>query len=183
MPTASPTAIAFPQQRSRRSDDDRKTPMPSSPKRERSCCPNRWAQLRPFLPCDPFKLQPLRKRGLSVLNSPNHSPLNTMNDRQNTVVATGIAGLVLVIVFLCPWRVKSSGEIRWSPIYQPPLSYVSSHPLGDSGRSRSRMTQVDAQIAFDVMALQVLALVLSAGAVYWLVSGSDSDDSAPPPPG
>ena len=106
-----------------------------------------------------------------------------MNDRQNTVVATGIAGLVLVIVFLCPWRVESSGELRWSPIYQPPLSQVTAHSFGDGPRTRARIAQEDAQIAFDVMALQVLALLLSTGAVYWLVSGSAPDDSVPPPPG
>jgi len=105
-----------------------------------------------------------------------------MTDRQNTVVATGIAGLVLVIVFLCPWRVESSGEIRWSPIYQPPLSHVTAHSFGDGQPTRTRIAQEDARIAFDVMALQVFALVLTAGAVYWLVADPETNALDPPSP-
>jgi hypothetical protein len=34
-----------------------------------------------------------------------------MNDRQNPVVATMIAGLILVLVVFCPWRIESSGDL------------------------------------------------------------------------
>lgn len=110
----------------------------------------------------------------------NHSPLNTMNDRQNMVVATTLAALILGTVFLCPWRVEPTGDLRWSPIYQPPLMYVQTFDSDSGAAEGSRIEASDAQIAFDVMALQVLVLVLSAGAVYWLVSDMDTDNTTPP---
>lgn len=92
-----------------------------------------------------------------------------MNDRQNTVVATMIAGLILVLVFFCPWRVESSDDIEWSPIYQPPISYVRSY---DDARGRYggyRLEAEDAHIAVDILALELLAIGI-VGGVFYMVS-------------
>lgn len=96
-----------------------------------------------------------------------------MNDRQSQIVATVISGLVLVVLFLCPWRVKSSGEIRWSPIYQQPMSYVRSYDDAHGTLGSSRIESDEAHIAFDILALEVLALGLAGGVLYWLSAGSE----------
>lgn len=100
-----------------------------------------------------------------------------MNDRQNTVVATAISGLILVMVFLCPWRVESTGEITWSPIYQQPMSYVRSYnDLKYGEKGGSRIESDEAQIATDILALQVL-LVGAAGGAFYLYNSDSKRDS------
>lgn len=105
-----------------------------------------------------------------------------MNDRQNTVVATAVAALVLVVVYLCPWRVESSEEITWSPIYQPPLSYVRSYDDEYSAKGSSRIESEEAEIAVDVLTLEVLLVGAAGGALYLYTADSDRDDEIPPSP-
>lgn len=113
-----------------------------------------------------------------------------MNDRQNTVVATVVAGLILVPLFLCPWRVGGREEIRWSPIYQPPLSYVRSYDAAHGREGGARIASDEAEIAVDLLALEVVALVVVGGVLYAALGGEDeargaSEDgpstSLPPP--
>jgi len=89
-----------------------------------------------------------------------------MNDRQQQVAAASISFLILVIVFLCPWRVESSGEIQWSPIYQPPMSYERSYDkdYGSQGGSRIKLNEAD--IAVGVLSLEVLVIVVVGGMMY-----------------
>lgn len=101
-----------------------------------------------------------------------------MNDRQNTVVATAIASLFLALVFFCPWRLEPSGEIRWSPVYQPPLSYVRSYDAEYGRQGGTRIEQEDAHIAFDVLALEVLAIGVVGGGLYLLAAPARHDDGA-----
>lgn len=101
-----------------------------------------------------------------------------MNDRQNTVVATVACGLILVVVFLCPWRVESSGEIKISPIYQPPMSYVRSYDAELGSRGGSRIESDEAEIAFGILALEVVVLLIGGGLFYVLTSNSDQDDDS-----
>lgn len=103
-------------------------------------------------------------------------PLERMNDRQNTAVAIAISGFILVIVFLCPWRVESTGEITWSPIYQQPMSYVRSYDnlkYGEEGGSR--IESDEAHIAIDILALQILLIGGAGGAIYLYNSDSERD--------
>lgn len=112
-----------------------------------------------------------------------NNPPKSMNDRQNTAMATAVVGLVLVVVFLCPWRVESTGEIEWSPIYQQPMSYVRSYnDLKYGERGGSRIESEDAQIAIDILALEVLLVGATGGALYLYNSDSDRDNEGPPPP-
>jgi hypothetical protein len=96
-----------------------------------------------------------------------------MNDRQNMVLAITLIGCILAVVYLCPWRVVSSGEITWSPIYQEPLKYARSYGVG---QGRTTIEQEEAQIAYSIMALQVIAIVGTGGGLYFLVSGSKEGD-------
>lgn len=47
-----------------------------------------------------------------------------INEKQNMVVATATVGIILIIVYLCPWRIESTNKIQFSPIYRQPMSYV-----------------------------------------------------------
>ncbi len=91
-----------------------------------------------------------------------------MNDRQQQVVAATISGLILVVVFLCPWRIAPSKEIRWSPIYQPPMTYVRSYDNTHGIRGSSRIETEEAHIDFGLLALEVLALAITGGVLYLL---------------
>lgn len=100
-----------------------------------------------------------------------------MNEQQNTVVATAVASLILVFVFLCPWRIESSNELRWSPIYQSPLTYV---PTYDTQQGGSRIESEEAHIAFGLLALEVLAVIVASGVLYVFFADSEDDQEAPP---
>lgn len=95
-----------------------------------------------------------------------------MNDRQNMIGATAVAGLILVVVFLCPWRIESSKEIRWSPIYQQPMSYVRSYDTAYGSKGASRISSEEAKIAGDILALEIVILIAVSGGLY--VMSSDS---------
>jgi hypothetical protein len=105
-----------------------------------------------------------------------------MTDRQNTVLATTLAALVLGTVFFCPWRIEPRNELAWSPIYQPPLTYVRTFDPESGRGGGSRIEGPDAQIAYDVWALQVLAIGLVGGAGYRLTRHAGRTYDPPPPP-
>jgi len=106
-----------------------------------------------------------------------------MTDRQNTVVATVVAALILVPLFLFPWHVEpgagaASAELRWSPIYQPPLSYVRSYDAAYGDRGSTRVEANPATRAWGVLALQLLAIGAVGWGLYVLV-GAVPDDATP----
>lgn len=95
------------------------------------------------------------------------------DDWQNTVLATVVCGLFLVVVFLCPWRIESTGELRWSPIYQEPMSYVRSYNDRLGRKGSSRIVSDEAEIAYDILALEVLALAVAGGVLYIFSAGKN----------
>lgn len=97
-------------------------------------------------------------------------------DWQNTIAATVVSGLILVVVFLCPWRIESTGELKWSPIYQQPMSYDRSYD-GQFGRQGgSRITDEKADIAYEILALEVLAIAVAGGTMYIFYADSDKEE-------
>ncbi len=105
-----------------------------------------------------------------------------MNDRQNTVLATTLAALILGSVFLCPWRIQPSDKLRWSPIYQPPLTYVRTFDAERGRAGGSRIDRPTAQIDYGMLALQGLAVLLAGGAGIVLTRNADREFDPPPPP-
>jgi len=106
-----------------------------------------------------------------------------MTDRQNTVVATVIAALILVLLFLFPWRVKpgsadASAELRWSPIYQEPISYVRSYDAAYGERGSTRLEANPATRAWGVLILQLL-VIGTVGWVLYVLVGAGPDDAMP----
>lgn len=102
-----------------------------------------------------------------------------MNEQQNIVVATTVAILILVVAYLCPWRIESSKELQWSPIYQTPMSYVRSYDSTHGVKGSSRITSEEAHIAFGILAVEVLAIVLAGGALFIFFSNSDEKTGTP----
>ena len=93
-----------------------------------------------------------------------------MNDRQNFVVATVVCGLILIVVYLCPWRIESTNELRWSPIYQSPMSYVRTYDNARGSRGSSRIVSHEAHIAYELLALEVAALLAAGAGMFWFYS-------------
>lgn len=98
------------------------------------------------------------------------------DDWQSTVLATAVSVLILVVVFLCPWRVESTGELKWSPIYQEPLSYVRSYNDRGGTKGSSRIIANEADIAYDILALEVLIVAVAGGLLYIFSSGSGEEE-------
>ncbi len=99
-----------------------------------------------------------------------------MNERQNMVVATVVSGLILVVVFLCPWRIESSNELQWSPIYQPPMSYERIYDDEYGRMGGSKISSEEAEIAVDILLLEVLALLAASGLLYLFYSESEEKE-------
>lgn len=95
----------------------------------------------------------------------NLSP-EKMNEQQNTVLATAVSSLILVIVFLCPWRIESSNELQWSPIYQSPLTHVRTYNAQHGSQGGSKITSEEAHIAYEILALEVLGVIITGGLLY-----------------
>lgn len=98
-----------------------------------------------------------------------------MNEWQNFVVATGVSGLILIVVFLCPWRIELTNEIRWSPIYQPPMALVRTYDATYGEKGGYRIESEEAHIAVDYLALEVLAFIGVGGILY--VYFADPEDN------
>lgn len=98
------------------------------------------------------------------------------NDWQNTVLATFVSGFLLVVVFLCPWRVESTDELRWSPIYQPPMSYVQSYDRQFGQQKSSRIVADDARIAYDILTLEVIGFTVACGILYVFSADPDAEE-------
>ncbi|MDZ7680116.1 MAG: hypothetical protein U5J63_00045 [Fodinibius sp.] len=104
-----------------------------------------------------------------------------MNDQQNTVVATTVCGLILVIAFLCPWRIESTGELKWSPIYQQPMFYVRSYDPNLGTKGGYSIEPKTGHIAYGIMALEVVALLLAKRARYTGFLRDPEEKDEPPP--
>jgi hypothetical protein len=100
-----------------------------------------------------------------------------MNEQQNMVVATAVSGLILVVVFLCPWRIESSNELQWSPIYQPPMSYERIYDDDYGQQGGSQINAEEAEIAVGILLLEVLALLTASGLLYVFYSDSSKQDT------
>lgn len=106
-----------------------------------------------------------------------------MNVPQRQVVASVVSGLCLVIVFLCPWRVESTGEVKWSPIYQQPLTYVRTYDRGMGDEGGYRIASEKAHISYGLLALEVLAVGMAGGTLYFFLGGREEDEDGLPSPG
>lgn len=90
------------------------------------------------------------------------------------MVATVVCGLILIVVYLCPWRIESTSELRWSPIYQSPMSYVRTYDAAGGSRGSSRIVSHEAHIAYEVLALEVAALLAAGAGMFWFYSDSNN---------
>lgn len=97
-----------------------------------------------------------------------------MNERQNMVTATAVCVLILVIVFLCPWRIEESGELQWSPVYQPPLSYTRSYDTARGNQGSASIAPEEAHIAIGYYIGEILAVLIGGGVLYKLAASSDN---------
>lgn len=95
------------------------------------------------------------------------------------VVATTVGILMLVFVYLCPWRIESSKELQWSPIYQAPMSYVRSYDAELGREGSSRIESEDAHIAVGILALEVLAVLVAGGGMYLFFANSKDNKETP----
>ena len=80
-----------------------------------------------------------------------------MNKLQQDVLGTTVIALILAVMFFVPWRVESGG-IEWAPFYREPISWVRSYGGG------SYLTYLEGEVAYGIMALEVLAI----GALGWV---------------
>jgi hypothetical protein len=92
------------------------------------------------------------------------------------VVATAVTGLILVVVYLCPWRIESTQKLQWSPIYQAPMSYVRSYDADHGRQGSSRIESAEAEIAWGILAMEVLMVFIAGGVLYVFFANSGDEE-------
>lgn len=117
------------------------------------------------------------KKGFFTTRTFSNSLSGIVTDHQNTVLATTIAGILLVLVYLCPWRIHETGELKWSPIYQPPLSYQERYDPDYGTEEIFRMESRNAEIAYGILALELIAVAAAGGVMYRVTESGGEDDS------
>lgn len=85
------------------------------------------------------------------------------NRSRGVVVATAAAVLILVVLFFIPWRIEATNEIAWTPIYRPPVDYVTTFQEVDSAMVSYYET---GRVAWDILFLQLTGVA----AVAWVAS-------------
>ena len=86
-----------------------------------------------------------------------------MNDKQSYIVASGAVMLIILTVFLLPWRLERSGELRWGPFYRPPVSYTTTW----EGPMLSTLYEYEeAELAYGVLLVELVAFGSLCGALY-----------------
>lgn len=96
-----------------------------------------------------------------------------MSEKQRLILALTICSLLLAGVFLMPWRITSSGELAWGPIYRPPVSHALSY---QQSTPSARYTYETAERALGVYVLQLLAIGAIGGIAYRLSAGTVEGD-------
>lgn len=98
-----------------------------------------------------------------------------MNDQQRTVCAIGVVVILLGAIFFVPWRVESSGEIEWGPVYRQPVTYSQTYATERPG---ARYAYDDAHIHIGYLLFELLAIGAVCAAGYVLAAGAreESDE-------
>lgn len=91
-----------------------------------------------------------------------------MNEKQRTVLAIVAAAMILAVLFFAPWRVKSSDEIKWSPLFRPPVSHSLTY---ETQQPSSRYTYDEAEIALGIYVIEILAIGLIGWIAYVIIPG------------
>ena len=86
-----------------------------------------------------------------------------MNEGQSYVVATGTVLLIILTVFLLPWRLQRTGDLRWGPFYRQPITYTTKW-VGPIESATYQYEEADP--AFGILALELLGLGLAAGGLF-----------------
>ena len=91
------------------------------------------------------------------------------------VVATAAAALIVASLFMLPWRLERSGELRWGPFYRPPISFSTRF----EGPVRVTTFQYEeGEVAFDVLGIELAVFLFVAGTLYWSL-GTGPEDTRP----
>ena len=96
-----------------------------------------------------------------------------MNEKQRAVAGTVAIALLVVALFYVPWRVESTGDLKWAPFYRNPVVERSTL-MGES--IESRFIRLKGRPVWSLYLLQLMAIGASGALVYWLVR--DESDQA-----
>jgi len=87
-----------------------------------------------------------------------------MNNGQSYVVATGVVLLIILTVFMLPWRLERTGDLRWGPVYRQPITYTTKWvgPIESATYSYE-----NADLAFGILGLELLGLGLATTGLFF----------------
>jgi hypothetical protein len=89
-----------------------------------------------------------------------------MNEKQRSVTGTLAIALIVAALFYIPWRIESSGDLRWAPFYRNPV--ISLSTLSDD-TIQSRFVRLKGRPVIWLYLLQLGAIGATGAAAYWYV--------------
>lgn len=102
------------------------------------------------------------------------SDLFMMNETQRTIRAIAAVAMLLAVLFFVPWRIESSGELKWAPLFRPPVSHSLTY---ETERPGSRYTYDEAEVALEIYFLEILVIGLIGWATFVISSGATREET------
>ena len=85
------------------------------------------------------------------------------NDNQRAVLATFAVALLVAALFYIPWRIESTGDLKWAPFYRNPV--VERSTLIEES-IETEFVRVKGQPVLGLYLLQLFAIGATGAAVY-----------------
>ncbi len=92
-----------------------------------------------------------------------------MNEKQRAVAGTTAIALIVAALFYIPWKIESSGDLKWAPFYRGPVLVTST----GIARVNSRFVRLKGRPVYPLYALQLILIGSVGVAIFRLVGRED----------
>ena len=97
-----------------------------------------------------------------------------MNEKQRAVLGTSAIALLVAALFYVPWRIESTGDLKWAPFYRNPVVERSTL-IGET--IDSQFIRLKGRPVYGLYLLQLLTIGATGAFVYRFVRDRDDSES------
>lgn len=96
-----------------------------------------------------------------------------MNEKQRAIVGTLAIALIVASMFYIPWRIESTGNLKWAPFYRNPVVGTATRITGGVD---SRFAKLKGRPVWAIYALQLVAIGAIGGGYYWVSRDKEEEE-------
>ena len=93
-----------------------------------------------------------------------------MNQRQRAITGTAAIALIVAALFYVPWRIESTGDLKWAPFYRNPVMERSTLFTESVD---TRFVRLKGRPVYRLYALQLIAIGFVGATAYWFAREQD----------